>query len=671
MRVMVLLGPTLLAAWLIVFLNSSLVPWALLTRLVLALPEYAAEPSYPPPPPCLPAVADEAKPPPHSEGEPPFIKVEDLRAASNVSRAPGCPPEATGRLCRLEDVFDEILLISLPRATDRLARARRQLRELGVPYTLVHAVDARLMAGSAHLAKVIMKDPVDQHPGVLGLYLTHLGLMDYVTRSAGLERVLILEDDVTFCADFPRAFDARMRRMPSDWRMLWLGALVFEATYYKDAQALDHFIDAGLARPASIATTWAVALHREAAALMTEKMIISQKAMDQQGFADGVVKWPNQTVLMWPPVAVTNPYSGSGLGHTWLVTPSIWANDNGLDLANFDLARGYHVGGELGNDLRCVVGPDSAEVEAPWAYPEEFVVLREVMVNSSAECCAKCSTDFPRCQAWLWYPHTTNRTCVLSSNPTARVLSDEPAAPTAVSGRMVQEDSVPRVPNVVHFFPPRRDTTSARRRRLDVWSYISVLSAAINTEPDHIRWYHSLGGAGGGGGSLPEGPWWDECTLPLISSLHLIADSTTATSGEQREDDVRLGVLIDEGGILLDTDALVVRSFAPLRARQAVTLARDGLDRKLAGVGVVVAPRNASFLHRWRAKARDQHLADDYQSQAVALRLAERHSDEAKLLSHAAFYPRSYSPHHLKVAYQADDCASEHESFSTTPKLAN
>jgi hypothetical protein len=235
---------------------------------------------------------------------------------------------------------------------------------------------------------------------------------------------------------------------------------------------------------------------------------------------------------------------------------------------------------------------------------------------------------------------------------------------------MVQEDSVPRVPNVVHIFPPRRDTTSARRRRrrLDVWSYISVLSVAINTEPDHIRWYHSLGGAGGGGGSLPEGPWWDECTRPLISSLHRMADddvaSSSSTSGEQREDDVRLGVLIDEGGILLDTDALVVRSLAPLRARQAVTLARDGLDRKLAGVGVIVAPRNASFLHRWLAKARDQHLEDDYQSQAVALRLAERHTDEAKLLSHAAFYPRSYSPHHLKVAYQADDCASEHESFS-------
>jgi len=77
----------------------------------------------------------------------------------------------------------------------------------------------------------------------------------------------------------------------------------------------------------------------------------------------------------------------------------------------------------------------------------------------------------------------------------------------------------------------------------------------------------------------------------------------------------------------------------------------------------VVAPRNASFLHRWLAKARDQS-AEDYRAGALVLQLAEQHPDEAQLLSHAAFYPRSASPQHLKVAYEADDCASEHESFS-------
>lgn len=48
-----------------------------------------------------------------------------------------------------------------------------------------------------------------------------------------------------------------------------------------------------------------------------------------------------------------------------------------------------------------------------------------------------------------------------------------------------------------------------------MWRYLSVLSAAINAEPDHIQW---------------------------------------------------LGVLIEEGGIMFDTDVLAVRSFAPLCA---------------------------------------------------------------------------------------------------------
>jgi GR25 family glycosyltransferase involved in LPS biosynthesis len=601
---------------------------------------------------------------------PPFIKIEELlTTAGDVSRqrrAPGCPPEGT--LCRLEDVFDEIFVISLPRATDRLARVRAQLAALGVPYTLVHALEGKLMAGAHHLAKLVMNNLPDQHPGVFALYLTHLGILDYVTRSAGLERVLILEDDVTFCADFPRAFDARMRRMPSDWRMLWLGGLVWQATY-QNAEALDHFVDVGFARPTRMSTAFALGLRRESVAFVAEQMITLGEAIDEQAFAKGLIKWPNQTLLMWPPVAMTNPYHGSGLGHGWMETPAVWARDNGIELANFDLARGYHVGGELGSDLRCVIDEPAtvgggAEVKEEEDVPMvpvvenaavDFFVGKTEVVNSSAACCARCSRDFPWCLAWRWY--TNSRRCVISSDTTPRVWSE-----AAVSGRMVQEDSVPRVPNVVQFFPPRRDDTTSARRRLDVWSYISVLSAAINTEPDHIRWHHDQGH--GSGGSPPEGPWWDECTRPLISSLHLIADSTSSTSGEQREDDVRLGVLIDEGGILLDTDALVVRSFAPLRARQEVTLARDGLGRSEAGVGVVVAPRNASFLHRWLAKARDQHLEKDYQSQAVALQLAEQHADEAQLLSHVAFYPRSSSPHHLKVAYQADDCASEHESFS-------
>jgi GR25 family glycosyltransferase involved in LPS biosynthesis len=585
--------------------------------------------------------------------EPPFIKLDELFAVNFSQRvpAPGCPPEATGRLCRLQDVFDEIILISLPRFTSRLARARAQLRDLGVPYTLIHAFDAKGLANAADLAKIVMHDPREQHPGVFSLYLTHMGVLAYIERSPS-ERVLILEDDFIFCADFPRAFDTRVRRIPDDWRMLWLGALVEKPTFYTNHELIERFSEVNYARPRIIATAWAVGMHRDAAKLMARSLETSREAMDRQAFVDALKKWPMGSYIMWPPVAATNPYSGSTLGHSWPIAPADWARDNGLDLANFDFQRGYHRGGELGADLRCVV-EDRGE-GAAWEYPAESVVS-EAVEDTADQCCAKCSTDWPRCQAWQWSPDSGR--CVLA-NAWAAEAATNPSE--VVSGRIVQEDSPFRVPNVVHF------VYTPRLPRLDVWVYISVLSAAINTEPDAIRWHHR---------ALPQGPWWD-CTRPLLTSLDVVDDVTSihgqpfpTLSEAHKSDIIRLQVLMREGGIYLDTDALVLRSFDPLRTRNAVSLAKDGAvpDDKipLIGSGVLVAPPNASFLHRWWAEFRTfDNSKWNVHSCKVPRQLAESHPDEANLLPHTAFYPRSWQPPHLAIAHKADDCRSEADSYA-------
>lgn len=620
-------------------------------------------------------------------GDPPFVKLDDLLASANSARlarqrrpARGCPPPSTGRLCRLEDVFDEIIVISLPRATDRLARVRAQLRALGVPYTLVHAVDGRLMGGSAELAKLVMADQRDQHPGVFSLFLTHLGLMEYVARSPGLERVLLLEDDVILCADFPRAFDTRVRRIPDDWRLLWLGGVVDWTSRYKNAEALDHFVDVGFARPVTLWSSWAVGIHREAAAVIGPTMVAARGAIDQKAYQECIAKWPDQTVLMWPPVAMTNPYHGSLLGHNWGIPPAVWARNNGLDMAHYDLARGYHTGGELGADVRCVVDRNDAggsdDDYGAWEYPKAQIAGRAVTA-SAAECCARCSAYFPQCQAWLWYPPLAtnsahrNSTCVMAFDPAARV----PSAPrndssglvdVAVSGRLVQEDSVPRVPNVVHFVSPR--TTTTKPRPVDVWTYLAVLSAAVNAEPDEIRWHH---GGGGGGGHLLEGAWW-ECTRQLVVPLERIFnEGADLIDDAHRADAAGIEVLIEEGGVYLNTDALVLRSFEPLRAREVVTLATDGFNS--SALGVVVAPAGAAFLRRWWAAYQagfDRNSSNALEHHKwlgeLTRRMAKELPGEARLLSHAAFYPRSYAPAQLKVAYEADDCARglEAESFT-------
>ena len=100
-------------------------------------------------------------------------------------------------------------MIVLPRLAQRFARIRSQLDELGVAATFVQGRDARVR-GTASIARSFMEEEKEQKAGVLALYQTHLAILDYALRS-GLQRVLLLEDDAIFHADFPRVFDERVR----------------------------------------------------------------------------------------------------------------------------------------------------------------------------------------------------------------------------------------------------------------------------------------------------------------------------------------------------------------------------------------------------------------------------------------------------------------------------
>lgn len=61
-------------------------------------------------------------------------------------------------------------------------------------------------------------------PGAYGCLLSHLQVVREARR-LGLSRVLIFEDDVVFDRHFHEKFDTYFRQLPSDWHMLYFGAL--------------------------------------------------------------------------------------------------------------------------------------------------------------------------------------------------------------------------------------------------------------------------------------------------------------------------------------------------------------------------------------------------------------------------------------------------------------
>ena len=66
-----------------------------------------------------------------------------------------------------------------------------------------------------------------------------------------------------------------------------------------------------------------------------------------------------------------------------------------------------------------------------------------------------------------------------------------------------------------------------------------------------------------------------------------------------RADVIRLEAMMEYGGIYLDTDVLVLRSFRPLMNLSDVVMAHENDDLTIACNAVIISKRNAAFIRRW------------------------------------------------------------------------
>lgn len=111
----------------------------------------------------------------------------------------------------------------------------------------------------------------------------------------------------------------------------------------------------------------------------------------------------------------------------------------------------------------------------------------------------------------------------------------------------------------------------------------------------------------------------------------------------------RMATLLEEGGIYLDADVLVVRDFAPLLANQMVLgLQHDAWGEGLCNAVMLAAP-GAPFMRRWhdsyrsfRSQGRDRYW--DEHSVRIPRRLAAEHPDEITILPPTAFFTPDPTP---------------------------
>ncbi|XP_030290464.1 procollagen galactosyltransferase 2 isoform X2 [Sparus aurata] len=129
--------------------------------------------------------------------------------------------------------FDEIFLINLKRRLERRTRMFKTMTALGLHPTLTDAVDGKALNSSQLQALGIEMMPHYKDPysgrvltrGEIGCFLSHHSLWVQVLER-GLDRVLVLEDDVRFEPRFKRRLQAIMEDIDKaqlDWDLIYVG----------------------------------------------------------------------------------------------------------------------------------------------------------------------------------------------------------------------------------------------------------------------------------------------------------------------------------------------------------------------------------------------------------------------------------------------------------------
>ncbi len=207
------------------------------------------------------------------------------------------------------------------------------------------------------------------------------------------------------------------------------------------------------------------------------------------------------------------------------------------------------------------------------------------------------------------------------------------------------------IPKVVHFcFGLSSDPGD---RRWSLLNHVCVMSALDRLRPERaVLWFEFE----------PTGPWW-RLTKPHLELARTKAPREVFGNPllhyAHRADVLRLRLLLEHGGIYLDTDVFVHRPFDDLLGHETVLgLQQESWSDRPSGLcnAVILARSGARFLHRWIEgyrgfSSRGRDATWDEHSVRLPLRLAEANPEEVTVLPHDAFHWPTWIAQDLALLY--------------------
>nr|CAB3262881.1 uncharacterized protein LOC100184557 [Phallusia mammillata] len=152
---------------------------------------------------------------------------------------------------------------------------------------------------------------------------------------------------------------------------------------------------------------------------------------------------------------------------------------------------------------------------------------------------------------------------------------------------VIEATKTDRIPNIIHF-------VYFGHLRVRVIEYQAFVGALRYQKPDLILFHTD---------SEPSGEYWDAFKFLAGKKLKIVKRSPPKSIWgininlvEHKADVARLQILLEVGGIYLDTDSVILTSLQPLMGNDLVLGEESEMD--LAN-GVILAKRDSWFLKRW------------------------------------------------------------------------
>ena len=180
----------------------------------------------------------------------------------------------------------------------------------------------------------------------------------------------------------------------------------------------------------------------------------------------------------------------------------------------------------------------------------------------------------------------------------------------------------------------------------NIMRYLAIKSAYEVNKPDNIFFYYCY---------EPHGEWWERAKkyiTPIRVEPPKEIFGNPIKSYAHQADVIRLQLLIEEGGIYLDSDTLCLKPLTPQLEDGGFVMGQEGNEAKLCNA-VMLSEKGSEFAKEWLSRYVDFD-DDNWAGHSIELpyRLSKEYPNLIRVMNNKAFTWPLYHSEHLRWFYR-------------------